>query len=303
MAQSEDEDDPFADTRMTLGEHLVELRRRLIRGAIAIVVALCVTWSYYPELTKVLRRPMDDALAKVDAEQREKYEALLAEEQKADPSVRRTKYFLTDDPSDTRLLDRLTVTPRLSVLGPADGFFAAMKVSLYGALAVAGPILLWQMWQFIAAGLYKNERRAIFKYFPISVALFAGGVSFGYFVLCPYGFYFMAKAYPPEDINNLSGLNEYLGVVTTIVLALGALFQLPLVMNALARLELVNFAQFRKFFPYFVVIAFVVGGIVTPPDPYTQTFVAVPAIVLYAVGMLCARFAGKKPAANPGARP
>jgi sec-independent protein translocase protein TatC len=293
MAKSEDDDDPFADTRMTLGEHLVELRRRLIRSAIAIVVALCVTWSYYPELTKVLRRPMDEALVKVDAEQREKYLALLVEEQKTDPSVKRTKYFLTEDPTDTRLLDRLTVTPRLSVLGPADGFFAAMKVSLYGALAVAGPILLWQMWQFIAAGLYKNERKAIFKYFPISLALFAGGVSFGYFVLCPFGFYFMAKAYPPEDINNLSGLNEYLG----------ALFQLPLVMNALARLELVNFAQFRKFFPYFVVIAFVVGGIVTPPDPYTQTFVAVPAIVLYAVGMLCARLAAKKPAANPGARP
>ena len=191
MAKSEDDDDPFADTRMTLGEHLVELRRRLIRSAIAIVVALCVTWSYYPELTKVLRRPMDDALAQVDAEQRAKYEALLAEEQKADPSVRRTKYFLTEDPSDTRLLDRLTVTPRLSVLGPADGFFAAMKVSLYGALAVAGPILLWQMWQFIAAGLYPHERKYITKFLPLSIVLLIAGMLFVYFVILPWTLSFL----------------------------------------------------------------------------------------------------------------
>lgn len=286
--------DPFAATRMTLGEHLVELRRRLIRGAAAVAIAFFVTWAYYAEVTRVLTWPMERALAEIDDEQRAKYEALLALEQAADPSVPRTKYFRSEDLRDRTLHAELTVSRRFSMIGPADGMFAAMKISFYGAVAIAGPVLLWQMWQFIAAGLYAHERRAVFKYFPLSVLLFVGGVAFGYFLLCPVGFYFMAKAYPPEQVNYIGGLGEYLGVLSTITLALGAVFQLPLVMNALARLDLVTYQQFKKFWPYFIVVAFVVGGIITPPDPYTQTFVALPAIALYGLGLLSTRLVGAK---------
>ncbi len=285
-----EDDDPFAHTRMTLGEHLAELRRRLIRGAVAVVVAMMATWAYYPELTRVLVWPMERALETIDEEQQAKYEARLAEERASDPSVPRTKYFRSDDPADRTLHAELTVSRRFSMIGPADGMFAAMKISMYGAIALSAPVLLWQMWQFIAAGLYANERRAVFKYFPISLLLFLGGVTFGYFVLCPVGFYFMATSYPPEEVNYIGGLGEYLGVLSTITLALGLVFQLPLVMNALARLDLVTFDQFKRFWPYFIVAAFVLGGIITPPDPYTQTFVALPAILLYGVGLLSIRW-------------
>ncbi len=292
---TEDDDDPFAQTRMTLGEHLAELRRRLIRGALAIVVAMFATWTYYPQLTRVLTWPMDRALETIDDEQRTKYEARLAEERAADPSVPRTKYFRSEDPADRTLHAELTVSRRFSMIGPADGMFAAMKISMYGAIALAAPVLLWQMWQFIAAGLYANERRAVLRYFPLSLLLFLGGVAFGYFLLCPVGFYFMATAYPPEEVNYIGGLGEYLGVLSTITLALGLVFQLPLVMNALARLDLVTYSQFKRFWPYFIVVAFVVGGIITPPDPYTQTFVALPAILLYGVGMLSIRWIKSAP--------
>jgi sec-independent protein translocase protein TatC len=295
---AEDDDDPFAQTRMTLGEHLAELRRRLIRGAAAIVVAMFATWAYYPQLTRVLTWPMERALETIDDEQRAKYENLLVEERAVDPGVPRTKYFRSEDPLDRTLHAELTVSRRFSMIGPADGMFAAMKIAMYGAIALAAPVLLWQMWQFIAAGLYANERRAVFKYFPLSLLLFLGGVSFGYFLLCPVGFYFMATAYPPEEVNYLGGLGEYLGVLSTITLALGLVFQLPLVMNALARLDLVTFDQFKRFWPYFIVVAFVVGGIITPPDPYTQTFVALPAILLYGVGMLSIRWVARTP--KPG---
>lgn len=281
--------DPFAGTRMTLGEHLAELRRRLIRGAAAIAIAFFVTWAYYTELTRVLTWPMERALAEIDEEQRVKYETLLAKEQAADPSVPRTKYFRSADPAERTLHAELTVSRRFSMIGPADGMLAAMKISFYGAIAIAGPVLLWQMWQFIAAGLYTHERRTVFRYFPLSVLLFFGGVAFGYFLLCPVGFYFMAKAYPPEEVNYIGGLGEYLGVLSTITLALGLVFQLPLVMSALARLDLVTHEQFKKFWPYFIVVAFVVGGIITPPDPYTQSFVALPAIALYGCGLLSTR--------------
>ncbi len=299
-----DQPDPFESTRMTLGEHLTELRRRLVRGALAVVVALFATWAYYPELTRVMQWPMEQALEEVDEEQRAKYEAKLAEERAADPSVPRTKYFRSEDPRDGELHAELTVNKRFSMLGPADGIFAAMKIAMFGALALAGPVLLWQMWQFIAAGLYAHERRAVLLYFPVSVLLFVGGALFGYFVLCPVGFYFMVTAYPPEQMQYMAALGEYLSVLTTITLALGLVFQLPLVMNALIRLDLVTRETFKKGRPYFIVGAFVIGGVLTPPDPYTQTFMAVPAILLYEVGLLSTWFVArrKQPAAAEAER-
>jgi sec-independent protein translocase protein TatC len=299
-----DEPDPFESTRMTLGEHLTELRRRLVRGALAVVVALFATWAYYPELTRVMQWPMEKALGEVDKEQRAKYEAKLVEERVADPSVPRTKYFRSEDPRDSELHAELTVNKRFSMLGPADGIFAAMKIAMFGAIALAGPVLLWQMWQFIAAGLYAHERRTVLLYFPMSVLLFVGGALFGYFGLCPLGFYFMIKAYPPEEMQYIAALGEYLSILSNITLALGVVFQLPLVMNALIRLDLVARDTFKKFRPHFIVVAFIVGGILTPPDPYTQTLMAVPAILLYEVGLLSTWFSArrKQPAAAEGKR-
>lgn len=289
------QDDPFESTRMTLGEHLGELRRRLVRGALALFVAILVTWNYYPELTAYLQRPMEQALDQIDADQRAKYESKLETERQVDPTVRRSKYFRSDDPQEKDLRAELTVARQWSALGPADSMLVAMKVSLYAAFAIAGPVLLWQMWQFIAAGLYPRERRTVLFYFPISVTLFAAGLAFGYFVLCPVGFYFMVTAYPPETLTYLRSLSEYLGALTSILLGLGLVFQLPLIMNALIRLDLVTREAFANFRRYFIVGAFIVGGILTPPDPYTQVFMALPVIVLYEVGLLSTLWMKKKP--------
>jgi len=295
MAQK---DDPFESTRMTLGEHLAELRRRLMRSALAVVVGVLIGWAYYPELTKALQWPMDRALAEVDLAQREKYELQLAEERKLDPEVPRTKYFRSEDPTDTELLPELTVSKRWMSLGPAEQMLVAMKVALYAAIVLSGPVLLWQMWQFIAAGLYSHEKRTVLLYFPISLGLFAAGLLFGFFVLCPVGYYFLVTTYPPEEVNYARSLSDYLDSLSTIVLALGIVFQLPLVMNALIRLDLVTRDAFKNFRRYFIVGAFIVGGILTPPDPYTQVFMALPVIVLYEVGLLSTLWMKRKPKAS-----
>jgi sec-independent protein translocase protein TatC len=290
-----EEDDPFQSTRMTLGEHIEELRRRLVRGVAAILVAACVTWIWYPEISHALLRPMRQALAKVDREQVEKYEALLREH----PGEPRSKYFASDSPDERRLKPELTIGQRMAATGIGEGFGFAMRATLYAALAVGAPVLIWEMWQFIAAGLYARERKAVRKYFPISVLLFLAGGLFGFFVLLPWGFYFMASVYPPEDVQLLPSLERYMTLLTGMTLALGAVFQLPLVMYALVRLDLVQRATFARFRPHFVVAAFVVAGILTPPDPITQPLLALPMVGLYELGLLWARFVPKKPA--PGA--
>lgn len=287
------EPDPFEHTRMTLGQHLNELRKRLFRAALALFAAGLVSWYFYPQLTDIVLAPMHRALVMVDTDQVEKYTKLLAEERLADPSVPRTKYFASDDPTQLTLRDELTVSRRMVQIGPGEGFKFAIQVSLWGALVLGAPVMLWQMWQFIAAGLYPKERRAILKYFPISLLLFAAGVLFGYFYMCPYGFYFMVSVYAPEKIQTIPAIGPYLDLFQGVSLALGTVFELPLLMYALVRIGIVQRATFAKYRGHFVVVAFVVGGILTPPDPFTQFMLAVPMIALYELGLLWTRFIRK----------
>lgn len=274
--------DPFESTRMSLGEHLAELRKRLFRGVLALLIAFCVGWAYYDPFTTILLQPLKYAIDRVQADQLEKYEAKLLE----NPATPRTEYFITGDPGDKRLRPELTVESRPIVTGIGEGFWFSLRVAIVFAMIVGGPVLLWQMWQFIAAGLYKHERRIVLSYFPASLLLFIAGVLFGYFWLLPYGMYFMAKAYDPEKVGAMFSLAEYWGFFITMTLALGGIFQLPVVMFALVHIDLVARETFRRFRPHFCVFAFVFGGIVTPPDPWSQFLVALPMVGLYEIGLL-----------------
>jgi sec-independent protein translocase protein TatC len=150
------------------------------------------------------------------------------------------------------------------------------------------------MWRFIAAGLYLHERRVVGRTIPISLLLFVAGGVFGYFVMVPYGLYFLATAFPPEKLEFLPRLSEYLSFLSLLTLALGLVFQLPLLMYVLVRIDLVEREAFRKYRRYFIVGAFIVAALLTPPDPFTQLLLAGPMIVLYEVGLLWTRFAQKR---------
>jgi Tat protein translocase TatC len=288
-----EERDPFEHTRMSLGEHLRELRTRLFRSVIAVVVAFCVAFYFYDPIFDIVAKPMNDVLAEVDLEQRAKYEALLLEERATAPDTPRTKYFLLDDPSDNRLLADLTVSQRMTLVGVGDGFSVVMRICIIAALVLSMPIVLWQVWQFVAAGLYPNERRAILKFFPITIGLFASGVLFGYFVMCPFGFKFMVTVFAPEKVAYIASVAPYLDWLQAVTLALGLMFQLPILIYVVVRIGLIERRSLARFRPYFILVAFIVGGILTPPDPITQFLAAGPMILLYELGLLWTWFLPK----------
>lgn len=286
-------DDPFQHTRMSLGEHLRELRGRLVKSVIALVVALMVTFTFYEPIFDFVARPMNDVLEDVDRDQRVKYEAILAEEQKLDPAVPRTKYFRTDDLVNNELQDEFTVSQRMTLVGPGDGMSVMMRICFLAGLVLAMPVILWQLWQFIGAGLYPKEKRVVLMYFPVVIGLFLSGVGFGYYPMCPIGFKFMVTVFPPEKVAYIASVSPYLDWLQAVTLALGLLFELPVLMYVLVRVGIVQRKSLAKFRPYFILVAFIVGGILTPPDPITQFLAAGPMIVLYEVGLLWTWFLPK----------
>ncbi|MBK8180010.1 MAG: twin-arginine translocase subunit TatC [Planctomycetes bacterium] len=284
MADPDPEERAFESTRMSLAEHLVELRKRLFRGVLALIVAFFVGWAYYEPLSEILLSPLRATTSFIDSAQVKRYEEVLA----ADPTIPRTRYFRTSDAEDKRLWAEFTIEQRPIVTGIGEGFFFSMRVSLAFALAAGGPVLLYQLWQFIAAGLYPRERRLVLSYFPISVLLFASGVVFGAMYLLPFCMQQLALAFPTEMVGAQFTLEEYWSFFATLSLALGAVFQLPVIMHALVHVDLVSRQAFARYRGHFVLFTLVFGGIITPPDPYSQFLVAVPMILLYEVGLLAA---------------
>jgi len=278
-------------TRMSLGEHIEELRKRLIRGLLAIFIAFFVGWFFRDFTTDIVMRPMFQTLTWIDRDQVAKKEAEL----KAHPDLKRSEFFLTNDPQDKELRPEYTVAKRPQALGYAEPFWFALKVTMIFAFTVGAPVLLWQMWMFVAAGLYAHERRVVLSYFPVSLVLFVCGVLFGFFVLVPYGLYFLATTFPPEKVEFNPQLSTYFSLLSILTLALGAVFQLPLVMQVLVRLDLVQRETLTRHRAHFLVGAFIIGAMLTPPDPVTQALLACPMILLYEVGLLFTRFA-KRPA-------
>lgn len=270
-------------TRMSLAEHLIELRKRLTRGVLALAIAFLVGWGNYEKISAFLLRPLLETTKAVNDAQVAKYEAILA----GDPTIPRGRYFRSPtDPTDQNLHPNYTIEQRPIVTGIGEGFFFSMRVAMAFALAAGGPVLLYQLWQFIAAGLYPKERRMVMAYFPISVLLFVTGVGFGAWKLLPFCMSQLAVAFPTEMVGAQYKLADFWDFYITMSLALGAVFQLPIVMYALVHVDLVQRKGFSRYRGHFALFAFIFGGVITPPDPYSQFMVALPMIVLYEVGLL-----------------
>ena len=285
MSEREPED-PFADSRMTLAEHLDELRIRLIRGGAALVIAFVAAWVLRDPISKLATQPYLRAMDWLEVEYVEQGETLLA----ADPALDRTEFFLTGDADDTRLKD---FNKKLAWIRPHEYFFFQLRLALYAAFVIGAPVLLWQMWQFIAAGLYSKEKRAISRYFPLSVIAFGVGVVFGFLAIVPYGIYFLNKSASIELGLPSITAEYYLTFLSGLCLSFGIVFQLPLVMSFLGGAGIVDPAAMGKFRGYFALAAVVISAMLTPPDPFTQLMMAVPLVVLYEVGIWGAKLVRK----------
>ena len=172
-----------------------------------------------------------------------------------------------------------------SVISP---FMVPLKILLMSAFLVALPFVLWQVWAFVAPGLYSHEKRLVLPLVVSSTVLFFIGVAFCYFFVFGQVFAFI-QGFAPKSITAAPDIEAYLGFVLTMFLAFGLAFEVPIAVVVLARLGVVSVDKLKSFRGYFIVVAFVIAAIVTPPDVVSQLALAIPMCLLYELGIWAAQ--------------
>jgi sec-independent protein translocase protein TatC len=237
------------ESRMSFMEHLGELRTRIMRSLLALLVGLVPALIFSQQIMDYLVRP-----------------------------VRETN----------RSLVFLSLT---------EAFWVQMKIGVIAGLFVASPLILWQVWQFIAPGLHRHEKKYAAPFVIIGTLLFIGGGAFSLKVVTPFAIQFLLS-YERPGLQAMISIGSYIDFLLKFTLAFGAVFELPLVITILARLGVVSPATLAKNRKYAILGAFIAGAVLTPtPDMFNQTLMAGPLILLYEVGIICARIFGKRPPA------
>ena len=248
------------DKPQPLIEHLIELRSRLIWALGAFFVAFIVCFYFAKQLFNLLVVPYKWAVA-----------------------------WAGLDVSKTELI----------YTAPQEFFFTQVKVAAFSAMVIAFPVIASQVYKFVAPGLYKNERAAFLPFLIASPILFLLGASLVYFVFTPMVmWFFLAMQQAPEDggvaISLLPRVSEYLSLIMTLIFSFGLVFQLPVITSLLVRVGMLESQWLADKRKYFIVVAFVIAAIVTPPDPLSQIGLALPTILLYEVAIYAARLIEKK---------
>lgn len=174
--------------------------------------------------------------------------------------------------------------PRLIITSPVEGFMLSLKIAVTGGIILAVPILFYQIWKFIAPGLYKHEKVVILPTVLASSVSFLGGISFCY-VLIPYVIRFLAS-FAGDNMDALFKTNEYLSFIIKLALAFGIVFELPVLSFVLTKIGLITPGFLVRIFKYAIIVIFILSAILTPPDILSQMFLSVPLLVLYGVSIL-----------------
>lgn len=187
---------------------------------------------------------------------------------------------------------------QLVVLSPMEVFFAYVKIALICGLFLACPIWLYQAWRFVAPGLYSTEKKVVAPVVLSASTLFVGGGAFAYFLMFPVMFDFLVNQMLPQTLTASFTVDNYLGLLLRLTLAFGVVFELPLALSLLAMVGIVTPDGLAKQRKYAIVIAFIVGAVLTPADPLSQVMMSVPLVVFYEIGILCARLTAPRPEAE-----
>lgn len=199
-------------------------------------------------------------------------------------------------------LFQILVAPLMQVMQTGDhliytnlpeAFFTFLKTAFLSGLMLASPVILYQFWMFVAPGLYDREKRLLLPIVFLSTFFFVGGALFGYFIVFPFGFEFFLS-FATETIRPLPSMKEYLGFASKLLLAFGLVFEMPLVITAMARLGIVTVPFLNKNRKYAILFFFIGAAILTPPDVVTQIMMALPLMLLYEISILGARIFGRK---------
>ena len=247
--------DELAGTEQPFVQHLVELRDRLVRAAIAIGVA-CAVLALFPgpaALYDILAAPLVASL-----------------------------------PKGATLIATSVVSP----------FLVPLKILLMMSFLLALPVVLWQVWAFVAPGLYSHEKRLVLPLVVSSTVLFFVGVAFCYFFVFGQVFKFI-QGFETKSITASPDIEDYLDFVLSMFLAFGMALEVRIVVIVLARMGVVSIEKLKAFRSYFIVLAFVVAAIVTPPDVVSQLALAIPMCLLYEIGIWAAQVFIKHTQAPP----
>lgn len=187
------------------------------------------------------------------------------------------------------LLEQLPQGASMIATNVAAPFFTPLKLTVVAAIFLSVPYILYQIWAFVAPALYQNEKRLVYPLLVSSTLLFYLGVAFAYYVVFPLVFGFLTKT-APEGVAIATDISSYLDFVLTIFLAFGICFEVPIAIVLLCWSGATTPEGLKQKRPYILVIAFIVGMFLTPPDVISQTLLALPMYLLFEVGVLCARF-------------
>jgi sec-independent protein translocase protein TatC len=249
------EQDEIESSSAPLIEHLIELRKRLIWSIAGFFVAFLVCFFFAKKIFNILVLPFQWA----------------------------TEWSgLASDKVD------------LIYTAPQEFFFTQVKLAMFGGLVIAFPVIATQVYKFVAPGLYRNERRAFLPFLVASPILFLMGACLVYFFFTPMVMLFflsMQQVGPGTDIqiSLLPRVSEYLGLIMTLILSFGLVFQLPVVTTLMTRVGLLTSEGLRTKRKYAIVFAFIAAAVLTPPDPMSQIGLAIPTILLYEVSILASR--------------
>ena len=237
--------------------HFVELRSRLIKSIVFILVIFIVSYTFADQIYNFLVEPYANAVK--------------------------------DDP----------VSRRLIFTALHETFVTYLKVAFFAAIFIGSPILLIQIYKFIAPGLYKNEKRALLPYLISTPILFLLGGLLVYYLVMPLAIKFFLSFESAGSSTSLpiqleAKVNEYLSLIMRLIFAFGISFQLPILLNLLARTGVVNSNYLKKTRRYVIVIIFTVAAILTPPDPITQIGLAIPLLLLYELSIITVKFTERK---------
>jgi len=238
--------------------HLVELRKRLVVIVGTLIVFFFVAFYFHELILEWMISPLNDALIEVG------------------------KKSLT------------AADGKITTSQVGGAFFVALKVSFFAALIFSIPILLWQIWLFVAPGLYANEKKMLLPFIFGGTTMFVVGVLFAYYVVTPFGFDFLIT-FGSFKFTPLINIEDYVGFFTKIMFGFGLAFELPVFSYFLALLGLVDDRMMKGFFKYAVIIIFIVAALLTPPDVLTQLLMAGPLIILYGFSILIVRAVNPAP--------
>jgi len=275
------------DVEMSLGDHLDELRKRIMRAVIGVLVAACIAGVFYKPIMEALLVPYLQA-----------WEKLGVTMAPANPTPPPGAEGAAANPLAAVAK---SLPPRIILGSPATGILAIIIVTTVVGVIIASPWVLYQIWAFVGVGLHQKERRFIRTYIPISCLLFVAGGALFYFVILPYG---LAALMSPALTIQVKGiqlidpsvmLEDYLKFIALMTLVFGITFQTPLVVLFLARTGIVPLDTLARRQKIIIFIMIVLGAILAPTgDPMTCTMMAIPLIVLYEAGLLVAWLMGRK---------